>query len=299
MLGLSIGIPGRQKRLAGRHACVDGVPFELPVRIEQASAVMAAFSIDAGRAANLLPGHTVHPFRWLGNRGLLVVTAVDYEVTSFGTYVEQGLMIACTRGTHLAPPLLPLLQPRHYGLGLYVIDLPVSTERSAKAGKSIWGLPKHRARLDFRVEGGVISSQYDVGDRLACRIDVERPPRTPVRMPFYMEVPAYSTFRGMLMRSRLYVRARLRFALWRRASARLVIGDLPRVRPLEMLEIAPDPIFAIYAPQVEGVLDDRVESWFLTHDKPPDQRPEGWESIADLSLSEEALPPPDRLTTGG
>ena len=53
----------RLERHAGRHALVDGIRFQLPVNSEQTPALMAAFSINADRAAALLPGNEVHPFR--------------------------------------------------------------------------------------------------------------------------------------------------------------------------------------------------------------------------------------------
>ncbi len=239
MLGLLTGVPTRQQRLAGRYARAKGVPFEMPVRIDRASAALAAFPVNADRAADLLPGDAaLHPFRAFGNTGLLLVTATDYEATSFGAYVELGLMIVCTRGARPAPPLVSLLRPRHYGVGLYVVDLPVSTERSARAGRDIWGLPKRRADLDVRVGEDVVSGRYGKDGQLACRIDIGRPSSAPVNVPFYVEVPAYSRFRGMLVRSRLYVRARAGVAAFGGASARLALGEHPRVQPLEALEVA-------------------------------------------------------------
>lgn len=269
MLGFPIGVARRQRRLAGQHARANDMPFEMPVRIEQASAVMAAFPISADRAADLLPGRELHPFRVWGDTGLLVVTAVDYAATSFGAYVEQGWMIVCTHGVQPAPALLPLLRPRHYGLGAYVVDLPVSTERSVQGGKGIWGLPKHRAQLDVRIEGGVVRSRYDKDGRRVCRVEVDRPQHTPVNVPFHVEILAYSLFRGRIVRARLYVKPRVSMALWGGASARLAIGDHPRAQPLDALEVASEPLFTIYAPQVEGVLDDRITSWFVTRDAPP------------------------------
>ena len=49
-------IPGRIRALSGRYSLVDEIPFQLPVASHQSPALMAAFSIDANRAARLLPG---------------------------------------------------------------------------------------------------------------------------------------------------------------------------------------------------------------------------------------------------
>jgi hypothetical protein len=37
------------------------------------------------------------------------------------------------------------------GTGQYIPDLPVSSEISVKGGKGIWGMPKHKSNLDFKI----------------------------------------------------------------------------------------------------------------------------------------------------
>src|SRR6516164_5029459 len=99
-------IPRRQERLRGRHAYVDGIRFTMPVDSRDSSAIIAAFPIDWDKArALILPGD-VHPFR-LWNRGLLVVTVIDYRATDIGRYIEYSLAIACTKGARPALRLLP------------------------------------------------------------------------------------------------------------------------------------------------------------------------------------------------
>src|SRR5215212_9051533 len=142
----------RIERLRGRRALVDGIPFTLPVDSRDTPALMAVFPVSAARAAELLPGEEVHPLRLGGDVGLLVVTVIDYRRTDIGSYVEFSIAIACTHGLDAAPPLLPAMLQRRYGTGQFVIDLPVSTEVSVKGGKGIWGMPKHQASLDFRIE---------------------------------------------------------------------------------------------------------------------------------------------------
>ena len=137
----------RLKEQAGRHSRVDGIPFALPVASDKSPALMAAFPINADKARTLLPGHEIHPFR-LFNKGLLIVTVIDYRVTVIGKYIEFSVGIACTHGRKQAPRLLPALCQRWYGMGQFVVDLPVSSEVSVKGGKGIWSMPKHQANPD-------------------------------------------------------------------------------------------------------------------------------------------------------
>ncbi len=284
-------IPKRLERQAGRHALVDGIRFELPVNSEDTPSLMAIFPIDARRAAELIPGDEVHPLRLWGDRGALVVTVVNYEVTDIGRYVEFSIAIACTHGERPAPRLVPALLTGHYGTGQYVLDLPVSTEISVKGGKGIWGMPKHQANLDFVISKRTVSSQYDLDGQLAIRIEIDRPRFA--GLPVAAAAANYCAFRGMLMKSYIHFRGKGGFNLPFTRSGRLIIGDHPRVAPLKELDIAERPLATAWFPRTAGVLDDHFECWFLHYDQPPTDVPEGLESVVGLGQSQEWLPPPD------
>jgi hypothetical protein len=285
--------PGRLQRQSGRHALVDTIPFTLPVASHRTPALMAAYTIDARAAGELLQGDEVHPLRLWNGRGVLLITVVDYRITNIGRYIEFSIAIACTHGHDPAPavlPALPLVQ-RLYGTGQYVVDLPVSTEISVKGGKGIWGMPKHQANLDFVIARDTVSSQYDLDGRLCVRIEVRRPRFD--RLPLSTSAYNYCAFRGMLMRSCIYFDARAGMRLPFTRSARLEIGDHPRVAPLRALDVGERPLFSAYLPETHGILDDHVESWFLSYDEPPTTPPEGMESVVNLGLGQSWLPPPD------
>lgn len=270
-----MGLPRRLKRETGLHALVDGIPFGMPIGAEHTPALMAAFSIDARKAAALLPGGEVRPIQ-LGGRGLLVVTVVNYIDTVIGKYIEFSVAIACRRGL---------------SVGQYVYDLPVSTEISVKGGKGIWGMPKHQANLDFQIAERTVSSQYDLDGQLAVRIEIEKPKST--WLPLNSKATNYCEFRGMLFKSDIYFIGSFGFSLFKRGAARLCLGDHPRVAPLKELDVRPDPIFTAFFPQIHGALDDHVESWFVLYPEPPTERPEGLESVVDLGLSQAWLTAPE------
>ena len=281
----------RIERLRGRHALVDGIPFSLPVDSRDTPALMAAFPISAARAAELIPGDEVHPFRLGGDIGLLVVTVVDYRTTDIGSYIEFSIAIACTHGLDPAPALLPALLQGRYGTGQFVVDLPVSTEVSVKGGKGIWGMPKHQANLDFVIRKDKVWSQYDLDGQLCCRIEVDMPRWT--GLPMSLPAVNYCAFRGMLNKSYIYFRGRAGIKRPFGRAARLTFGDHPRMAPLKRLNVRERPLFAGYLPNTEGILDDHMESWFLSFATPPADAPEGLESVVDLGLGREWLAPPD------
>lgn len=284
-------IPSRQYQLTGRHALVDGIPFTMPVHSKVSPALMAAFSIDPDAARKLLPGNELQPFI-LWKRSLLVITVIDYCETNIGRYIEYSIAIACTHGLKQAPPLLPGVFMSWFGTGQYVWDLPVSTEISVKGGRGIWGMPKHQSNLDFVIGNEWVSSQYDLDGNMMMRIDVKKP--ASAWLPLSMGAANYCVFRGLLMKSYVYFKGKLGFSLFKPDSARLYIGDDPRMAPLKDLDISPVPIFTGFFPSTSGVLDDYFESWFITEAEPPKQPMPGLELTYGLGQSQDWLAPPKR-----
>jgi hypothetical protein len=270
-------IPRRLKREAGHHALVDGIPFHLPVTSTRMQALMVGFPIDAQATRALLPP-SVTPVRLLG-KSLLVVTVVNYQETVIGKYIEFSVALACSH--HGAGP---------FRFGQYVVDLPVSTEISVKGGKGIWGMPKHQANLDFSVREDAAASQYDDDGQLVMYVEIRRPKG--LRLPVSMGASNYCQFRGMLMKSDVYFRGKAQVAFGHWASGKVEIGDHPRLQPLKQLGIAEKPMFTVFIPGAHGVLDDHVDSWFLAFERAPEKPPEGMESVIDLGLGQEWLPPP-------
>lgn len=283
-------MPSRLARNAGRQSLVDEIPFTLPVAGHHSPALMAAFSIDATAAEHLLPGNELHPLRISPDRGVLLITVINYQLTNIGKYIEFSVGIGCTHGLRASPPLLPLLLRGHYDMGQYVFDLPVSTDISVKGGKGIWGMPKHKANLDFKVEDSTVSSQYDLDGQLCLRITIARPRWD--WLPLSSESANFCEFRGLLMKSSIYFKGKVGLSVFKRGSANLIIGEHPRVAPLKSLDISPEPLATVFFPSAQGVLDDHFESWFVSYPEPPTTAPEGFESVINLPQDQTWLPPP-------
>lgn len=283
-----MAIPTRLKKLSGQYALVDGIPFQLPVTCHNSPAIMAVFAINAAKAKAIMPAE-VHPFK-LWNKALLVITVIDYRQTTIGKYIEYSIGIACTHGLQASPRLLPAIFKQHYGIGQYVIDLPVSSDISVKGGKGIWGMPKHKANLDFKIGSDTISSQYDLDDHLVTYLEINTPPHT--RWSMNMSAANYCAFRGMLMKSYVHFKGKLGLSLLGKAQAHFVVGDHPRAAVLKTLEIEPKALATAYLPSIGGTLDDHFESWFLHTTKTPEIQPEGFESVINLGLNQDWLAPP-------
>jgi hypothetical protein len=116
--------------------------------------------------------------------------------------------------------------------------------------------------------------------------------RPRLALPLRFGASNYCSFRGMLMKSTVYSIGRAQLGFGRGARGRFEVGEHPRLARLKALGPFDKPRFTAFFPDAHGVLDDHFESWFLEFDNPPEQRPEGFESVIDLGLGEEWPPPP-------
>jgi hypothetical protein len=286
-----MGIPKRIKNYSNRYALVDDIPYNLPVEATESPALMAGFFCDYEEAKTLMPGNEIHPVKYMNGKAIFIVTVIDYRKTNIGKYIEYSIGLACTRGAKPAPAMLPMLFMKMYKTGQFILDLPVSSEVSVKGGKGIWGMPKHKANLDFIIGDSIVSSQYEKDGDFAFRIEIEKPQKC--NIPLNLGSINYSHFRNMLIASYVYFKTKAGIRFGKNAKGSLFIGDHPKTKFMKNLKIASKPFFSIFMPQIHGVLDDHLECWFVTYkDKPQRVTPEGFESVIDLQQSEEWLSPP-------
>ncbi|MDH3325420.1 MAG: acetoacetate decarboxylase family protein [Gammaproteobacteria bacterium] len=274
----------RIKRTEGRFAKVDGIPFTLPVRSAPSPVLMAAFQINATKAKALMP-EEIHPLRLWNDKALLVVTVINYLETNIGKYIEYSVAVACTHGKKAAPKMLPAIFQGYFNTGQYVLDLPVSTEVSVKGGKGIWGMPKHIGNLNFRITEDKVTSQYDLDDKLVNYVEIDRPGKFSI--PIRTNASNYCAFRGMLMKSDVFIKGSAHMAFGKKAKAKFVIGDHPRAQYLHQLEIEENPLFTAYIPDAVGTLDDHMQSWFLHQASDVFEAAEGMESVVNLGQGED------------
>lgn len=285
--------PKRIKNYTGRYALVDGIPYEMPVRARNSPAFLAGFTCDWEKANSLLPGNEIHALKLPNGRAILLITVINYVDTSIGKYIEYSIAIGCTKGKKPAPRILNTVLMKSYGTGQYILDLPVSSEISVKGGKGIWGMPKHQANLDFVDTEETVSSQYEKDGQFVFRVEIKKPKSPSLRIK--IGATNYCRYRNMLMASYIYFDTKAGVNLFGKAQAKLYIGDHPNVAMLRDIDINPNPMFTVYMPAANGILDDHMQCWFMTYDEPPSTMPEGLESVFHLGNGEEWLSPPSIL----
>ena len=183
---------------------------EMPMFFYDVSVVQAFFWCELERAEPLLAGTNFVPTKFRGGKALVGMIFFEYRDTSIGPYNEAGIVIAA-HPAHARRPLLPTTQflrkAADRTMGIYVTDLPVTTQAACGAGREIWGFPKFITDIPFkldvaRFECGV--TDPDTGGAL-CSLagPVGRGPRLPM-----LDLVVYLNHEGAMLKAIVDVKAK-------------------------------------------------------------------------------------------
>lgn len=201
-------------------------PVELPILYRDATAIVGMFPVARSRAASVLEGTGLVPLTLPGDRALAALAFYAYRQTSVGVYNEVGVAIMTMRAgepaglrrwADLARP------PETRRLGMYVVDLPVTTAIASAAGRELWGFPKFVTRLPIGLHGRDLEAMVlDPDGGEICTFAGRMGPGVPVPP---LSLMTYTRLDGRLVRTHVDVRGRstMRAA----GTLRLHIGTSP------------------------------------------------------------------------
>lgn len=118
-------------------------PVGLPILYKDGSTLVIGYRIDPAVAASILRDLPLEPLVILG-RALVLICLFEYRDTTIGPYNEICIGMYVRRAGSV-PSLWSVLhdQRKVEDMGLYVINLPVSSRQALTAGVEIWGFPKY------------------------------------------------------------------------------------------------------------------------------------------------------------
>jgi hypothetical protein len=128
-----------------RRVISDGTVVPLPIRFFDAQCLLATFTTDLGRAAELLKGTGVTAVPQENGKAIVLLGCFEYRDTDIGPYNEFCLGITA-------------LAPGNPIPALYVTDLPVTTAAANHAGQEIWGYDKFVTPIAVRRGGKAFST---------------------------------------------------------------------------------------------------------------------------------------------
>jgi hypothetical protein len=213
-------------------------PCALPILYRDASQFGVFFRADLDRAAALLEHTGLEPWPVLG-RAIVAIYVWEYRDSTVGTYNEVGLGIqARRRGTR--PSLFKLVRDMgaQEDQGIWVVNLPVTTEAAYAAGVEIWGYPKYVSPIQTRFEAQ--GAEARLGDELAINL-----PRLTGPTMAGQPVTTYSGRGGRLLRTVIRTECEV---VWGLGSAAKVttIGDGPMSRSLRALGLERPKVVAAF-----------------------------------------------------
>jgi len=228
---------------------------DLPIRYYDGSVLLCLFEADAAALEQELSAVELVPARF-GSRALAALVFYEYRDTTIGPYNEVGLAtFALPRGVQgPSTPWLDLARPpRARRVGMYVLDLPVTTPIANAAGRELWGLPKFVTRIDFERRGrrfiGEIHDPSGGGSiaRLSGGLGL------PLPMP-PMEPMLYSRLGTTELRTEIKVRGMHSLRVGQ--SLRLQVGGSSHrmAENLRRFGLKESARLAIYAPRAQMVL---------------------------------------------
>ena len=133
------GLPLQQRVLS------DGTRCALPIRYFDVQCLVATFSADIDRAAELLKNTGLQAVPRGDGKASVLLYCIEYRETDIGPYNEVGLTIMAAAPGDPSP-------------AQYVVNLPVSTPLANRAGREIWGYNKFVAAIDIRGHGDIFST---------------------------------------------------------------------------------------------------------------------------------------------
>ncbi|HEY5858568.1 MAG TPA: acetoacetate decarboxylase family protein [Aldersonia sp.] len=137
---------------------------DLPIKYYDGTAVIATFIGDPDGVNAALDGTGLTPALHVGRRPVVAIGLFDYRHTEIGAYREVGLAIPVVphaRRFGIAGWLQLYRRPTSRADGMYVVDLPVTTQIACTAGIEIWGFPKFVTEIAVDLGNGHLEANVD------------------------------------------------------------------------------------------------------------------------------------------
>jgi hypothetical protein len=200
-------------------------PVDLPIFYYDVSVLTAFFQLERERVKPFLEGTGLSAVGSIPGKALGGLAFYEYRDSAIGAYNEVATAVMVMpegRARKVLPVMDLLTKSSRRDLGVYIIDLPVTTEEAHAAGKEIWGYPKFVTDIPLRFgsdsfEGKVLDP--DSGEPI---VSLAGPIRRGIPLPA-MDLILYSSHQGKLLRTVVDVKARAKTFMSRKY--RVQVGD--------------------------------------------------------------------------
>jgi hypothetical protein len=173
-----------------RHTLAGGEVCSLPIRYFDARCLIATFRTDLDRAAALLKGVGLDAVADGDGRATVWFGCFEYRDTDLGPYNEVGLGVLSRANGDRDP-------------ALYVLHLPVTTAKTDRIGRELWGYPKFVAAIILRGDDRAFSTT--LSEAATGTIAVFEGGFGPAVPSPPCDLPTYSVLDSRVLRTRMQV----------------------------------------------------------------------------------------------
>jgi hypothetical protein len=199
--------------------------MKLPCHFRKVHYSVALFAAERERVSLFLEGKGLVPaLPWGGRNVMIAMGLIAYEDSDLGAYNEVIVAVPCVREGGSTGPLNwtgLLKNSDQLKVGMHILHIPVTTERSRIAGAECWGYPKKVLPIEHRLKGNEVhTSVVDEQGRRILQCTGSKGPSIPIPS---LQLMTYSFLNGAMLRTPVQVRGGLR---WHPvADVRLTLGD--------------------------------------------------------------------------
>jgi hypothetical protein len=227
----------------------------VPVFYYDIMSMSVRYLASAERVNALLPSKRLHPLRVTPGQSVVSLTLFAYRDCDIGPYNEVSFSVPVTLDKP-SPLFSGVLRKAPTSLGVYVRQMPVSTEIARAVGVHFAAFPKFVADIQFEQENGWTTFRASHDSREILTFSGRVLETTPAPRS---RLAVYNYRNGHLLRSEMIVSEAKVGASTRGADVRLELGDHPMAQEIEALNLG-RLVGYQWAPRYQAILTPVLES---------------------------------------
>jgi hypothetical protein len=217
-----------------------GKRYRFPIKYYDHTRMSAVFAMPASGARELLPSAKLRPIEAQPGVALIDMSAYEYhDIDGLAPYNEFAISV-------------PVLYDNgDAGFpGIYIVDLPVTTEESMLGGIELWGFPKFLAEIQFEDTSELRRCIVRAEGKHIVTVEVKKTTAEPQSMEGCMySIKGNQIIRTPLACSGEWASSRVP------GAASCVLGDHPVAEKLRKLGLGTAVIESTYAPRQRFLLE--------------------------------------------
>lgn len=198
--------------------------MKLPCHFRDVHYAVALFAAEREKVVPFFAGKRLSPaLPWPGGKVMVAMGLIQYKDSDLGAYNEVILAVPCVReGTSTGSMNWAglLRGTDDLRVGMHILHIPVTTERSRIAGQECWGYPKRVLPIEHALDGReVVSKVMDERGETILQCSGDKGFGMPIPT---LQLMTYSFLHGTMLRTPVRVRGGLQWHPF--ADIRLSLG---------------------------------------------------------------------------